>query len=79
MWELVSNTCGAKLSFKQDNYNGNSNSDYMGAGGVRSFTYETLPATSNYIRGQPCKLTYAYKRPWMNEAVDMKEVTITLN
>ena len=81
-WEVVGNTCGAKVSQKNDEYNKSGNSGMMGAGGERVWMFETLGEDANFIRGMPCELTFVYKRPWLKEPdseKDRKVVTVTVN
>ena len=84
-WEITENTCGAKLEAKSDDYSKTSNSGMMGAGGQRTWVFETLGEDANYIRGMPCELTFKYKRPWLADLDetaregDKKQITMTIN
>ena len=81
-WDIVDNNCGAKLYKKSDEYNKAGNAMGMGAGGERTWIFETLGEDANYLRGLPCELTFVYKRPWLqleDSPADRKQVTMTIN
>ena len=81
-WQVMENTCGAKLVQKTDEYLKNANSGMMGAGGMRQWTFQSLPENANYIRGLPCTVTFAYKRPWLeleDSPSDRKKITVVIN
>ena len=83
MWAIMENGCGARLTQGADNYVMEPNNGLMGGdSGKRSFTFQTLSADANYIRGMPCTVKLAYKRPWLSapdSPTDIKEVVITVN
>ena len=79
-WAMT-NSCGAKLALKSDDFSKSANGG-LGAGGERVWVFETLGADANYIRGLPCDVSFSYKRPWLKEADSAewnKHVTVTIN
>ena len=82
----VKNTCGARFKLEDDAYgyedlhDGVQNMSF-GRQGRRTFTFSTPGADSNAIQGEPCELTFQYKRPWLPEAdrpEDTKVVTVVV-
>ena len=84
MW-AVNNECGARLNQTSDDYGVAKVSEgadlIYGKGGERKFVFSTPASNSNSIQGEPCKVTFTYKRPWLLEAdnaKDVKTLTVTV-
>ena len=82
MWDIFENTCDNKLTNTADAYLKGANSLGMGVGGTRRWTFDTLLASANYIRGETCEVVFVYKRPWLSRPdsdADKKTVFVTIN
>ena len=91
-WEIINNDCGGKVTLESDDYAAHAYLEseghathgrrLMGEPGRRQFVFTTPGESSNHIRGLPCEVTFAYKRPWLDEAEEtdpVKKVKITVN
>ena len=81
-WEVFENTCLDKLKETADGYHKGHLSVEAGAGGVRQWTFDTLPESANYVRGETCEVVFVYKRPWLAKVEspnDMKTLFVTIN
>ena len=83
----MENTCGVRAALEMDNYypHGQSDNDaryIQGAAGMRTFVFNTPGPESNHVRGAPCEIKFAYKRPWLDapdSPNDIKVARITVN
>ena len=82
----VKNSCGARFKLDDDAYgyedlhDGVQNMSF-GRQGRRTLTFATPGSDSNAIQGEPCTLTFLYKRPWLPEPdrpEDTKVVTVVV-
>merc|ERR550537_568241 len=67
----VQNDCGARFTGVADEYGYEELGDgesRIGRQGRRTFTFATPAAGSDTVQGEPCELTFTYKRPWLAEA-----------
>lgn len=66
-WSLVNNDCGVKFTLVDEGfeaYHGN----LIGAPSKKTWTFNTPPQESNYVRGDPCDVTFSLARSWEADA-----------
>ena len=77
-WTVDSEDCGVRLKQTSSEWSQEASAG-IGAGGERVWTFETPTPEENYIRGLPCDLKFHLSRSWENDAIQSKQLRITVN